>query len=117
MQMLAVMAQRCGDYAVLKAVTENAREACRTDYANNVEAVIHRDLASLDAILARTAGPVSSADVTNEEKKELATMSAWYGTYKVVQTLAGAAKAARRESVLLEAALERMKGNHLLRAL
>jgi hypothetical protein len=127
-QSLVKMAQRCGDYPVLKSVAENAKEACRTDYAENDEAVIHRDLASLEAILTRAASPVSSGEVTEDDRKALATMARWYGTYKVVQTLAAEAKEASRtndagnesavaprDAVLLDAAVERMKGNHFLR--
>lgn len=128
-QLLSEMAQRYGDYSLLNALTENAEEACRTDYADNDEAVIHRDLVSLQAVLARAKSPVSSVRVTEEDKKALATMTRWSGTYKVVKALAKDAKKAsrtndtgtedavtRRDTVMLDAAVERMNGNHFLRA-
>lgn len=128
-QLLSEMTQRYGDYPLLKALAENAEEDCRTDYANNDEAVIHRDLVSLKAILARTNSRASSVQVTEEDKKALATMTRWSGVYKVVKTLADNAKKAYRtnaagdedvvafrDAVMLDAAVEHMKGNHFLRA-
>jgi hypothetical protein len=44
---LAEMCVLYGHYKVAKALAENAENVCRTDYANNDEAVVHRDAATL----------------------------------------------------------------------
>jgi len=48
-KVLAEMCRLYGTYKVTKALAESAKNVCRTEYADNEEAVIHRDAVTLDA--------------------------------------------------------------------
>jgi hypothetical protein len=53
---LAELCHYYGHYKVMQALAENAQLVCRTDYANNEEAVVHRDAVSLEAAVQHMKG-------------------------------------------------------------
>lgn len=138
-KVLAALAKRYVAYQLVQALTESAKEACRTDFAENEEAVVHRDAVSLDVALERMRGNRVFPDVTDEDKKVLEKMVRGSGYHKVVQALsenakrvsrnlaeyvqvgvederARIARVAESEDIALAVLVGCMKDNHFLRS-
>lgn len=122
---------RVGVYKLVVAVSQITANSCAGDYANNPEAVIHRDNMSLQQSVrvmhTSQQERVHTDDLVDEDHKFIAEMLSWYGAYKLAQAILSIEVEANRAQAesdknegftdifLLGSTVMNMKSNHFLR--
>ncbi|MDU8350622.1 hypothetical protein RYA05_01815 [Pseudomonas syringae pv. actinidiae] len=129
---ISTMLTRTGLYALVVGLSEITARECEEGFANNHEAVIHRDNKSLQRSvtlmhMAQGERPQSKI-LSDEDRKYIAEMLRWYGVYELARALlrievdnkpCESMESAENYGVsdvfLLGTAIASMKNNHFLR--